>query len=180
MDAVGDIMDVTLVPFGNARFTSSGQLKCQHGVDECKINSFEQCAISLYPDFSTHFPFYRCVEQASASCGEGAGPCTLRHIESCATKASLDYSKLEACVDDPVESLKLQHEANDETPSNHRYTPWVLVNGKLSPSNGDKLLKEVCKAYTGRKPSGCSDAEAQVEVEEAASAANATLCSSAW
>ena len=25
----------------------------------------------------------------------------------------------------------------------HRYTPWVLINGQLSPSGGDKLLDEV-------------------------------------
>ena len=32
----------------------------------------------------------------------------------------------------------------------------MVVNGELSPSNGDKLLQEVCKAYKGEKPEGCA------------------------
>lgn len=176
-------MDVSLVPFGNARFRQ-GKLTCQHGEDECKVNSFEQCAINLYPKFADHWPFYLCVEQSSKSCGEGAGACVLKHTKSCAADASLDYAKIEACVDDPTESLKLQHEFADRTPSNHKYTPWVVVDGTVSPSNGDKLLKEVCKAYTGSKPAGCTrvDAEAEMEAKveaQAAHAANAT-CNAAW
>lgn len=175
-------MDVSLVPFGNARFRF-GKLECQHGVDECKVNSFEQCAISLYPSFSDYWPYYLCVETAAASCGEGAGPCVLKHTEKCAKTASLDYEKLSACVNDPTEALKLQHEFDKLTPSDHKYTPWVVVDGKVSPSAGDKLIAEVCKAYKGTKPTGCAQAEAEaahslVELE-AARASNAT-CTATW
>ena len=34
-------------------------------------------------------------------------------------------------------------------------TPWVVVDGKLSKSDGDKLLEEVCAAYQGTAPPGC-------------------------
>jgi interferon, gamma-inducible protein 30 len=169
VSAVGDIMNVTLVPFGNARF-QDGKLECQHGADECTVNSFEQCAITLYPKFSDHWPYYLCIEQASASCGEGAGSCVIKHTESCAHSASLDYSKLWACVNDPTESLKLQHKFAKLTPDDHEYVPWVVVDGKLSKSDGDKLTQEVCKAYKGTKPAGCLEAEA-----EAVAAVNATF-----
>ena len=43
-EGVVDIMNVTLVPFGNARYVGD-KLQCQHGPDECAANSYEQCAI---------------------------------------------------------------------------------------------------------------------------------------
>ena len=164
-------MDVTLVPFGNARFTN-GVLECQHGEDECKANSYEQCAIHLYPKFDQHWPFYLCVEQASLSCGEGGGTCTLGKMESCATSSSLDYSSLEACVNDKPEALKLQQEASAATPSDHEYVPWVLVDGKLS-SDKKTLLEEVCQKYKGTKPAACSKVGAPL-------ATNASSCSATW
>ena len=169
LDAVGDIMNVTLVPFGNARYVGT-KLECQHGEDECKANSWEQCAISLYPEFSKHWPFYLCIEQSEKSCGEGAGPCVLKHTKSCAESAGLDYSSLKACVDSPTESAALQEAAYKATPADHSYVPWVVVNGKLS-ADSDELLKEVCKAYKGTKPSACKKA---LEDEEA------KRCSAEW
>ena len=53
-----------MVPFGNAKF-ENGQLVCQHGEEECKANSWEQCAIHLYPEFEQYFPFYLCIEESS-------------------------------------------------------------------------------------------------------------------
>lgn len=162
VDAVGEIMNVTLVPFGNARYIS-GELQCQHGEDECKANSWEQCAISLYPAFAQHWPFYLCIEETEKGCGEGAGPCVLSHTQSCAESAGLDYASLSACVNSPTESKALQEKFYKLTPSNHQYVPWVLVDGVLA-EDSDNLLSEVCKAYKGKKPAGCPkalDAEAK-------------------
>ena len=72
------------------------------------------------------------------------------------TAAGLDVSLIESCVNDPDKSAALQKKFFGLTPSDHKYTPWVVVDGTLSPSNGQKLLEEVCAAYTGEKPPGCS------------------------
>jgi len=144
-----DIMNVTLVPFGNARYRS-GKLSCQHGPNECVANSYEQCAIDAYPDFKTHYPFYLCMERAGSK--------MVHHAKECAEGAGLNYTAIEACVNDPVKSAALQHKYAALTPTDHKYTPWVVVNGTLSRSAGDKLLEEVCAAYTGSVPPGCIDA----------------------
>ena len=148
-EGVVDIMNVTLVPFGNAHIRA-GKLQCQHGPKECTANSYEQCAIDAYPDFSTHFPFYLCMEKAAEK--------MIQEAEKCANDASLNYTLIKSCVDDPVKSAALQQKFSTLTPKDHQYTPWVVVNGTLSPSNGDKLLEEVCAAYTGDLPPGCVDA----------------------
>ena len=139
-------MNVTLVPFGNARFHGD-KLSCQHGPEECTANSYEQCAIDAYPKFADHYPFYLCMEKA--------GERMVKQAEKCATEANLDYDKILSCVNDPVKSVALQHKFAALTPSDHKYTPWVVVDGEISPSNGDKLLEEVCAAYTGEAPAGC-------------------------
>uniref|UniRef100_A0A6T0AVI1 Uncharacterized protein n=1 Tax=Emiliania huxleyi TaxID=2903 RepID=A0A6T0AVI1_EMIHU len=56
-------MNVTLVPFGNAKY-NGGVLTCQHGPNECTANSYEQCAIDEYPAFKVHFPYFTCLESA--------------------------------------------------------------------------------------------------------------------
>ena len=148
-EGVADIMNLTLVPFGNARY-EKGKLTCQHGPEECTANSYEQCAIDTYPDFKMHYPFYLCMEKAGSK--------MVKQAKSCADEAGLDYDAIKACVDDPVKSAALQQKFSTLTPKDHQYTPWVVVNGTLSPSNGDKLLEEVCAAYTGALPPGCVDA----------------------
>lgn len=147
-EGVIDIMNVTLVPFGNARYVG-GKLQCQHGPEECTANSYEQCAIDAYPDFATHYPFYLCMEKAGSK--------MVSEAAKCAKSASLDFALISECVNDPTKSAALQEKFSALTPSDHKYTPWVLVNGTISPSNGDKLLEEVCTAYTGDLPIGCVD-----------------------
>ena len=63
MDAAGvaDIMNVTLVPTGNARRAADGTITCQHGQAECEGNSWQQCAIAHYPAFADHYPLYYCT-----------------------------------------------------------------------------------------------------------------------
>merc|ERR1712046_253177 len=79
----------------------------------------------------------------------------LEKVEKCATENNIDYSRLQACFNGDL-SAQLQEQAAADSPSDHQYTPWILVNGKLSKSDGDKIFKEVCKAYKGDKPASCS------------------------
>jgi len=153
-------MNVTLVPFGNAKITA-GKLNCQHGPDECVANSYEQCTIDVYPDFATHFPFYQCIEKDIDS-----GKTIQAQAKSCAKTANLDITKIEACVKDTTRAAALQKKFHTMTPADHKYVPWIMVDGKLSKSDGDKLTAEVCKAYKGTKPDACTAALAAPDTEQ--------------
>mmetsp|Transcript_24259 Transcript_24259/g.48256 ORF Transcript_24259/g.48256 Transcript_24259/m.48256 type:complete len:84 (-) Transcript_24259:38-289(-) len=75
----------------------------------------------------------------------------------CATSTGLDPDVLQTCAEGD-EGLQLQLAAGATTAAldpPHTYVPWVLVNGELSPSDGENLLQEVCDAYQGTKPAGC-------------------------
>jgi len=41
------------------------------------------------------------------------------------------------------------------TPKDHKYVPWVLIDGEHSPQAEDDLLQAVCQAYEGEKPPPC-------------------------
>jgi hypothetical protein len=112
---VGDIMNVSVVPFGNAKFGPNGGLKCQHGPDECVANSYEQCVIDLYPDFASYFPFYNCIESKIDS-----GLSIQQQAYDCAGTAGLDLAEIESCVSDKPRAAALQQKFNNMTPSAHK------------------------------------------------------------
>jgi interferon, gamma-inducible protein 30 len=148
-----DIMNITIVPYGNAK-PPSGSHKaytCQHGTDECLGNRWEQCALAHYP-IATSAAFYICMEKAADN--------MLKEVQKCATQTGLDYATLQKCygtdAKPSAESWALQAQAAAQTPSDHKYAPWILVNGVISPSDGDKLLAEVCGKYKGSKPAACA------------------------
>ncbi|KAF3771546.1 GILT-like protein [Nymphaea thermarum] len=45
-----DVVDLHLVPYGNARILANGTIECQHGPYECFLNAVEACAIDIWPD----------------------------------------------------------------------------------------------------------------------------------
>ena len=81
------MVNLTIVPFGNAVKVSAGKYSCQHGEQECEGNRWEQCAIAHYPDTLQHFAFYECMEKA--------GDSMLKEVKSCAATASMNYTVLD-------------------------------------------------------------------------------------
>jgi len=74
--------------------------------------------------------------------------------KTCASSAKMDYSVLSKCYSGS-EGDDLQKKFAALTPSDHKYTPWVVINGKVM-SQSATFLSAVCKAYKGTKPAGCS------------------------
>ncbi|XP_042300404.1 gamma-interferon-inducible lysosomal thiol reductase [Sceloporus undulatus] len=61
------IMNVTLVPYGNAQETrgpSGWQFECQHGQDECLGNMIETCLMDHFRDMDYSFPLIFCMESS--------------------------------------------------------------------------------------------------------------------
>ena len=98
---VGDIIDLKIVPWGNAKvtdFTDAGKVfnttqqltsileqlqtpwdkrpnlkfDCQHGRDECLGNAWEACLVSTVPRHQDYFPVFDCIE--SRGCAAGMAP----------------------------------------------------------------------------------------------------------
>lgn len=157
-EGVPDIMNLTIVPFGNAEIDyTTKTVTCQHGESECEGNLWEMCAIHEYPKTEDHFWFYYCME--------GYGSNMLNHVEDCATEASkqatqtIDYDVLSACFNNPVTAWQLEKQFAALTPSYHEYTPWVEVPTGTVLEHDYAFLYSVCAAYDGDLPAGCPQAQ---------------------
>ena len=151
------IMNLTVVPFGNAKLGRFGKLTCQHGEEECEGNSWEQCGIEHNPDVSKHFPYYVCLEQSKGK------PTFEKAAMKCASESGLDFSAISTCFNGP-EGKQLQRKFSDLTPK-HQYTPWVTLNTAVMSQRGT-FISNLCKAYKeggGTPPASCKKFEQKAE-----------------
>ncbi|XP_072960314.1 gamma-interferon-responsive lysosomal thiol protein-like [Typha angustifolia] len=144
------IVDLDLIPYGNAKIRSNGTISCQHGPDECLLNTVEACAISEWPDLSVHFSFIYCVEKLVAE---------HKHLEweSCFSKVGLDSQNVMDCYSNGYgKKLELQYAAQtDSLQPPHRYVPWVVVDGQPLYDDYQDFEAYICKAYKGDLPKAC-------------------------
>ncbi|XP_074643818.1 gamma-interferon-inducible lysosomal thiol reductase-like [Tubulanus polymorphus] len=152
---IGHIMNITLTPYGNANEQRNGDkwvFECQHGPHECEGNLYETCAIHLLKDFHVYFPFLNCLEQYNLDPMESA-------LQKCTKQWKVDLSALKKCYNSALGNM-LEHEMALRTPIDHKYVPWIVINGVHTETQQHKaesdLLNLICDTYTGPKPSGCT------------------------
>jgi interferon gamma-inducible protein 30 len=155
------VIDLEVVPFGNAKITNatSREMECQHGPAECDANSFEQCAADIYPYASRYLPFVDCLYRALPM-GHREALFDRSIFAKCAQEAALQWDSISDCHDDPERSWKLQMQAYKQTPSDHQYVPWVVIDGKTMDMNEEfDLHGYVCQAYvsSGGHHPACAD-----------------------
>ncbi|XP_010450256.1 PREDICTED: gamma-interferon-inducible-lysosomal thiol reductase [Camelina sativa] len=133
------ITDLKLVPFGNAHVSDDLTVTCQHGEEECKLNALEACAISTWPNQRLHYRFIRCVETNTNA------------WESCAKKYGGDKAISDCYNGDLSKELILGY-ANQtlSLKPEHKYVPWMTLNGEPLYENIDNFVDLVCKAYNGK------------------------------
>ena len=162
-----DVMNLTVVSFGNAKLppsdsnNNSHNITCQHGFGECDVNSFEQCAIHIYPEPAQHVPYLSCLFKALPM-GHRDDPFEQwMGLEPCAHTHHLDFELIKQCHNDADLTWRLQQEAAKATPDRHDHVPWVEINGMHMDEDSTTLLREVCKVYAqaGGHTPGCSAVE---------------------
>uniref|UniRef100_A0A3B4AWF1 Gamma-interferon-inducible lysosomal thiol reductase n=1 Tax=Periophthalmus magnuspinnatus TaxID=409849 RepID=A0A3B4AWF1_9GOBI len=155
---LGDIMDLTLVPYGNAQESFDGGkyiFKCQHGEQECLGNMIEACMLNLTSS-DAFLPIY-CME-ASGDVVKAAQPC----VELFAP--DLSWERLMKCVNGDLGN-QIMHQNALKTQAlkpSHNYVPWITINGVHTEDLQDKafsaLVPLVCNMYKGEKPAICGGA----------------------
>lgn len=154
---VGAIMNLTLVPYGNANEKKQGSLwkfECQHGEQECIGNLLETCAIHVMSgNMVKVMPFINCMESSRHL--------PMKAAKTCAGKHGVPLDEVLNCYNS-TEGNQLEHEMalrTDALRPPHQYVPWVVLNGvhteKINKEAMENLLKLICETYTGPKPSAC-------------------------
>lgn len=145
-----DIVDLRLIPYGNARIGANDTISCQHGPYECVLNTVEACAINAWPDLIQHFPFINCIEKLVLAHEPTAW-------DACYKNTSLNMKLVGDCYESGYgKKLELQYatETNSLQPP-HQYVPWVLLNGQPLYEDYENVEEYICKAYKGTLPEAC-------------------------
>ncbi|XP_058769037.1 gamma-interferon-responsive lysosomal thiol protein-like [Vicia villosa] len=166
------IVDLKLVPWGNAKLRDNSTIVCQHGEDECLLDTVEGCAIDTWPQPNKHFPFIYCVENLAHQ-----GRRT--EWESCYEKLGLDSSAVNDCYrSEHGKELHLKHadETNALQPP-HTYVPWVVVDGEPLYDDYRDFISYICKAYKGTDaPKSCAQTSYISNVGEVEAKAKHSFC----
>ncbi|XP_067330043.1 gamma-interferon-inducible lysosomal thiol reductase [Channa argus] len=155
---LNEIMDVDLVPYGNAAEKHDGQkyiYQCQHGEPECLGNMIETCLMNLS---SSAFQIIQCMEssanviKSAQICGELQDP-------------ELSWTSIMSCVkgDQGNQLMHLNALKTDALNPPHQYVPWVTINGEHTEALQDKAMNSlftlVCSMYKGPKPKACGGSQ---------------------
>ncbi|XP_060068154.1 gamma-interferon-inducible lysosomal thiol reductase-like [Ylistrum balloti] len=160
--AVGAIMNITLVPFGNAheKKSSAGkwQFQCQHGEQECIGNIIDACTINIVKNFTVYFPFIYCMEEKLYK--EDIKP--RQAAEKCAKQFQLkEIDSILSCSESDT-GIEYEHQMALKTNAlqpPHTFVPWVELNGvhtdKIQAAAEKDLTGLICETYMGTKPAAC-------------------------
>ncbi|KAI5392097.1 hypothetical protein KIW84_076766 [Lathyrus oleraceus] len=144
------IVNLRLIPWGNAWIAPDGTFDCQHGNDECFLNTIEACTIKIYPDAGQHFRFIHCLERLTLE---------NRHKEwfNCFQMTGLTTMPIDCYKNGNGKSIeqKFAKETADLNPP-HNFVPWVVINNQALKEDYLNFVAYICKAYKGNlKPDAC-------------------------
>lgn len=143
------IANITMIPFGNAKETQSGghyTFTCQHGADECLGNAVFNCILGTKDKLTAQNAIV-CLENKKK-----AGAAWDAAVTACQTEQGVDLSQVMTCANGP-DGEAFVHQAAQATDPNHKYVPWITVNGVHDETAEgdifDDLLGWACKNYKG-------------------------------
>jgi interferon gamma-inducible protein 30 len=143
-----EVMDLQLVPFGNAHLKSDGAVECQHGVGECDANVYELCAIHMNPNPKEYLPFVDCLYNVLPMGGQHEEPLDKHIFQNCT--GNLWWSGIHACRAIPGAVRKLIQAADAATPDNHKGVPWIEIDGNHMDEGQLDFKTEICKAFVAK------------------------------
>ena len=161
---VSDIMNLVIVPYGNAKETWRNETKlwqftCQHGANECWGNLLHSCFLYFNPKTADHLPFIHCMESDDQD--------DIRNASiKCAQQFKIDLEPITKCMNSRFGN-NLQHlnaQLTEALNPAHQYVPWVTLNGAhnddIQNKAQDDLVGLICDTYTGdNKPAACDSAK---------------------
>lgn len=182
MAEIGEIIDLEIVPWGNARMGAAWQ--CQHGPSECAGNTIESCLMMVHPNMKDWWPFINKYEQQAHTCSRTAvppGACPVALGQMIAKSLSLDWTAVQACYQSfdkngmPPSSSKgfvLTLAAAKRTGAlspSHNAVPWATQGftptaKHIADDDLKRLTCYVCDQYKGTpKPAACNSCKTSVQ-----------------
>jgi len=166
-----EMANIKVVPYGNARTNSSGQITCQHGSNECTGNRLENCVLDRMTKANEtmlrKLKAIVCLETK----GWEQGATWAAALQVCAPNFNLNVSDLTTCYNG-AEGEALHKAAGEATPKDHQYVPWVVVDGSHVNTNDENQILDskglfpwICNKWAsigGTKPANCPSSNNEI------------------
>ncbi|ONI03801.1 hypothetical protein PRUPE_6G283200 [Prunus persica] len=156
------ILNLRLVPWGKASTNSSkNSTVCQHGPDECRLNSVEACAINVLHDVNKYFALIYCIEFLAI---EGRQ----KEWQTCFSSLGLPSKPILDCYKSGNGTKIEQKYANETMHLNPplKFLPWLVLNNQPIGNDYENFAAYVCKAYKGNKvPLACQSVHLKQKTE---------------
>ncbi|PFH37886.1 gamma interferon inducible lysosomal thiol reductase (GILT) protein [Besnoitia besnoiti] len=145
---IADYIDLRLYPYGNA-VERGGEIKCQHGPDECHLNKVSACAIrELHKEPNQTMDVLTCIENI-----KGGADTEWR---GCLTEAREKKSAIQDCVTSAKGAQLMKAVSAYSQTVGYEYVPWIEVDGKHSKQAEENLTEFLCKKIGKRGPHFCA------------------------
>ena len=154
-----DYINVTVVPYGNARYDeSTDTYTCQHGPEECYLNRVQNC-LAYYSshDLDKYWPFFKCSDQVVSNNYPNINGISKTVMTSCANTLPglLTPDILDSCAtgglgDALYEKARLATEALNPP---HTFVPWVVIDGQALEMKFNQFYDLLCNAVEAGNPS---------------------------
>ena len=123
-----NLADIEFIPYGNAKEvyneqTGKYEFECQHGENECYGNLIETCAIQVMGRVQSYSTIL-CIETNIASYEKDFD----KTLEFCLSDDKTNLEEIKECVKSDIGNY-YQHQMAQKTDTNHKWVPWIVVNG---------------------------------------------------
>jgi len=160
------LAEVNFYPYGNANEKKVGdhyEFTCQHGSNECYGNVVEVCSLSKM-SYEDGLEYMVCMEDGIRTFEKNIN----NALVNCVQDQNLLQSILNCALSE--EGNLLQHNVAQKTPSNHKYVPWIQVNGvhdaKIEAALLENMNDYLCGLEGNSYLEGCQKKEDNSQVSK--------------
>lgn len=145
---LGAVAQLHAVFWGNARAAPDGSTTCQHGREECELNTLFNCVVAGERR-SAWVPFLACVSAKHPKVGAA--------VDKCAARTGVNATAARACAASP-RGAALTEAARAKTEGlfpAHSGVPWFTVERLPVGGDAGALGIVACAAWRGARPVAC-------------------------
>ena len=149
-----NLAEIEFIPFGNAKeafneTTNLYDFECQHGENECYGNLIETCAIQVMGRIRS-YEVILCIETNIAGFKRDFD----NTLAYCLADDEALLEEVKSCVDSDMGNY-YEHQMAQKTSSEHKWVPWVVVNGVHDQDAEDQIIKSLTDYLCGDDKTKC-------------------------
>ena len=149
-----NLAEIEFIPYGNAKevyneTTGRYDFTCQHKENECYGNIIETCTIQIMGRVKSYGTIL-CIESNIASFNKNFD----KTLEHCLKDEDNTLQEIKDCVNSDMGNY-YEHQMAQKTDIEHKYVPWVVVNGVHDVDAENQIIESLTDYLCGDDKTKC-------------------------